>query len=249
MASVFELNLVSKMHGQETQNVWNYIGAGVDMDSAQVLNFFMSVVLPLLLAIQSGDVELLVVVVKNLLDNSDNIIQPFTNTTGVRPLSALPVHDAWGYQLVPSSKLTRSGAKRFPGVAEADQNDGLPDSAIVTPLQDLADIMASTLIHTTLDATLIPIVLGTVGNVLNLNPVASGVFKRITTQNSRKGYTNSQVSIPEQGVRNLPADFALFIPDAGITAQKTDTQSVTLLLGTAPPYQATIPTTIPNPLP
>ncbi len=236
MAGVYELSVVQRIHGQDISNIYNYIGAGADMDADRAVQIFITFLVPLFLAVQTNDVELLFIAVKNLTDATDNSVQPFVNTFGGRDSAALPSFAAWGFQLVRGTIATRSGGKRIGGISETDTVDSLPATGIDGLLEDLADGLGASLAQTGFDATMIPaIVRETVFNYL-INPVVDALFKRITTQNSRKLRTNSTINITNPADPKVERDLNIAIVEPEVIGVKNNLAAIVLLLGQPAPY-------------
>jgi hypothetical protein len=95
---------------------------------------------------------------------------------------------AWGYKLHRPTRAIRSGAKRFAGVAEVDVLEGAPNPAVVSVLDNLADVLADVIVGTEGDRWQPQIVSlnRETGEIINDIGINTASFTRITTQNSRK---------------------------------------------------------------
>jgi hypothetical protein len=128
------------------------------------------------------------------------ILTAFPN--GARTGDPLPPYSCWTFKYLRPQTSLRHGFKRFPGVAESDQNKGLvTGDAIITALNDLATTLQTGLPAYTVSAgvpgTLItaalatPVVVQRFREFTLLDPIlmpviTTVVYDRIGTQNSRK---------------------------------------------------------------
>lgn len=117
-----------------------------------------------------------------------NAVPVTTGGAGAVAGEGMPRFNAWGFQLVRTTRFTRNGAKRIGGVAEASQNGGVPASASVTDaLTDVATAIGGSIDDTVGNEFAPVIVRLTVDDLVDVkNPVSGALYKRLTTQNSRK---------------------------------------------------------------
>ena len=174
--------------GELIQNRYYYqqtLGAG---DWNDMLQAFDEDVLPAICAAQVDTLAHNLIEVVNLNDVSDfGSAQSLTNQAGTIIDEAMPKWDAFGFVLNRTSRSMRSGAKRIGGVPEGSVNG----SVIAGGAQAQVDAIAAAL-ESSIDSLggneYDPILVreGVGGTVLASQPIGSVVFKRITTQNTRK---------------------------------------------------------------
>jgi hypothetical protein len=127
-SDVLRLTLCGTVFTEQACNVFFYlinIGSG-SPTLEDVLEGFRTVVLPSILDIQSQDVEYDTAEADNLTNGIDFGTDPlYAGITGNVSGEALPPYAAWAFTLERASKLTRNGAKRFAGVPESAQQDGV----------------------------------------------------------------------------------------------------------------------------
>lgn len=105
----------------------------------------------------------------------------------------LPPFATWSFLLKRTNSSTRNGAKRFSGIPESMQITGIPTSAAALLLNDLAGFLGDSLAVSVEDGTPAVVLLNPVivrkdatGALIASQPVSSGQFRQIGTQNSRK---------------------------------------------------------------
>lgn len=113
-----------------------------------------------------------------------------TRSMGTSP-QGLPPFCCVGVRLNVGTRVTRPGQKRFPGLLEIDQDNGLLASGVVSAALDTANYMIQTLTlgAPALAMTLSPIIVrkDAQGTVTAYQPIRSAsVGLYVTTQNSRK---------------------------------------------------------------
>lgn len=162
---------------------------------------FDNVVVPAVRNIQNAAIQYLQLLVENIVPSSDNATISYTPSidTGTRPGDALPPFTTWAFRLNRSTTASRHGQKRFAGVSEGDQNNGVAVAGIVAALTAVATALDDTLggpppgtatyvprifragrPEVTIPAKTIPAVLQTSFSIANAS------YTAITTQNSRK---------------------------------------------------------------
>lgn len=105
----------------------------------------------------------------------------------------LPPFATWSFLLKRTTSATRNGAKRFSGIPESMQITGIPTSAAALLLNDLGSFLGDPLAvsidgGTPATAVLQPVITrkDATGALITSQPVSSGQFRHIGTQNSRK---------------------------------------------------------------
>jgi len=186
---VYKLVTTYTFLGEEMSNVWHYRqsdGAGAAFEFFEAWN---AAVLPALLDIQSVGVEYLTADIINYDNPGDFGSFSYPGTTlGERAGEAQPPFVSWAFRLNRTSRVTRNGQKRIGGVSEADVQNGIASSGVLTPL-DNAAIAMGTVVEAGLDVYFPVIVRLTTTPPIEpdiINNISEGVYVRVSTQNSRK---------------------------------------------------------------
>lgn len=115
-----------------------------------------------------------------------------TVLAGVRIGDPMPPYAAWGFTLFTTNRIVRAGGKRYAGVSETDQNNGVRDAGIVAAQDGLENALNSSFTHAPSGNTY-KVTLYTPGNSKTptpttpmIVPVATVAYARLTTQSSRK---------------------------------------------------------------
>lgn len=116
-------------------------------------------------------------------------------------VDTLPPSDCYTFRFVRPDSTFRHGYKRLSGIAEASQVDGVATGAILTGLNDAANVFSNDLEAWTLtdgapdtqvtDAAAHPVVVqrqknGDILNPINIAVITNVIYTKIGTQNSRK---------------------------------------------------------------
>jgi len=131
-------------------NVFYYkqVTAGALEGAAALLDEFDgSLVRDKIRAIQNENVNWLQILVENIVPSSDNAQADYAlgAVAGNRSGEALPPYAAWAFRLNRQTNESRHGQKRFVGVSEGDQVDGVAEAALTTDLTAVATALESTL--------------------------------------------------------------------------------------------------------
>jgi hypothetical protein len=147
---MYELTLEQLDRGQHCDNVFQFYQAlefvTTTPTKAQVLaENWVDQILPGILALQPAEVLTTGVNVKNLFDDSDGYHLPLTEVGSFgSDRELLPTFNAYAFRLNGDNPAVKSGAKRFAGVFEDYQNDGVvAGSPIITPLTALETLLVS----------------------------------------------------------------------------------------------------------
>lgn len=197
VADLIQINAEVECLGQTCLNVFHYRVASRDagvvyQDVQDAFNEWWGVsVVP----ITSANAILTRQTILNLTNGLD-IHEDVVSTPGGLSGDDLPSFNAWGFQLVRTTRLTRHGSKRFVGVLEAQTVGNEPAAGLVDELNTCAAKLKEGIVRsgTAADMTLTPIIIGRTKNLAGVyeldlakvNLVADAVFTRITSQNSRK---------------------------------------------------------------
>jgi len=183
------LELKSDYQGQTALNVFQYLQTAGTGTAFSVYQAFVNDVIDNIRSALQDTVYFKSILTYNRADASDfHTDNPFL--FGTIGGEGLPTHDCISFQYVPNRLDCRSGAKRFMGVPEIRQNNGVPSAAYVTICNTVAVALESNIVYG--GNTYRPIIYGSRTGLLGRfnNPLSSVLFKGIFTQNSRKTYTN-----------------------------------------------------------
>jgi len=185
---VYKLVTTYTFLGEEMSNVWHYRQGDGSGAVFELFEAFNAAVLPELLAIQSVGVEYLTADIINYDNPGDFGSFSYPGTTlGTRAGESQPPFVTWAFRLNRTSRVTRNGQKRIGGVSEADVQNGVASSGVLTPL-DNAAIAMGTIIEAGLDSYSPVIVRLTETPPIEpaiINNISEGVYVRVSTQNSR----------------------------------------------------------------
>lgn len=116
-------------------------------NSSQLATQFESNVDPLIRAIQNDIISTISINVENIVPSSDNTYLSYTAGTrvGAKGPDSLPPYVNWAFRLNRNNSAVRNGAKRFWGVSEGDQTDGVAIPGMTVDLNALSARLALTL--------------------------------------------------------------------------------------------------------
>ncbi len=190
---VIQMTVIQEQAGQQVLNVYHYqvvTLTGLDGDYLQVLiDHFNDEIKPQIVALQSNALAYKGIRVVNLTNGVDFLEYTYpASTTGQVATDALPPNVTYTFRLLRETLATRHGYKRFSGVAESMQNNGVfaGNQAIidnlrgelasdVQPAPSVVPLMAPVIVRK--DAT---------GAVIAVNNIGGSDFRGIGTQNTRK---------------------------------------------------------------
>jgi len=179
-----------RMAGEDIVNVYHYsiLEDGVLLsDVAQ--NFFLQVITPMR-DIQSQLMDHISLEVEVVSGVFDSYLLPWGSVIpGNVAGEYLPPFVAWGFQLNRTNKLTRNGSKRIAGVAESQVSNGAAAAGAASFLATMATALGEDLEEDAIAIASPAIVRYAPGGAVDTwQPVASVTYRRLTTQNTRKGY-------------------------------------------------------------
>jgi len=200
-AQWWSLLLTGVMQGQTILNHFWYGTAPLALiwtgAPAAVANDFITIVLPSLLAITSSTVTYTAVDVQEY--NSGTAVATVALTSGnvgTRGGDALPSFNAWGFRSQRYSSTVPRAHKRFAGVAEPDQFNGVINPALVTAANTLASNLGALFDAANGGTTdMVPLQISLVDNsvtphVPRPNPVFEAAlnweYRKVTSQVSRR---------------------------------------------------------------
>lgn len=161
---VFEAVLRSRVLGQEALNVFFFRGTDLaDVDATQISGAFIEQLYPPIALIAPDDVYFETLAVRDIFGTASPYITTIAEAGGAGSRDVMPPFNALSFVLNVATNLTRPGHKRFGGVYEVAQTDGIiTDSGLITDLNDLAEQLATPLKDLTLGIVDwgIPIVVG-----------------------------------------------------------------------------------------
>lgn len=187
----YELCVVQRLFEQEVCNVFHYQLLRTGPGPANLVTAFNTFVRPSIQATQVDNLEYEEYRAFNINQAQTEFSTIPTSGTGDTAGDGMPPFVSYAYQLVRSSKEVRNGAKRIAGVDETWVTDGVLDPSKQTAVDTAAAVMGITLQVDGLN-TFLPVVLrysGTLATGYTVDAssaVANVIFKRISTQNSRK---------------------------------------------------------------
>lgn len=159
---VYQIVDTSVMNGQKVLNVYFYRVQSTTLgaNAADVVSAFIATVLPAVVNFQSSSVVHTSIVATNLYDETD-AHEELISTPGVADGDPVGTFEAVPFRLVGDNAAVRAGAKRYAGVTEEDQVDGvITDGGVLTILNTLADVLAGAVNYGLIDAgILIPVIM------------------------------------------------------------------------------------------
>jgi len=190
--SLVRLDVRQELLGEELHNVFYYqVQSPVLVQNLAALWVqFTDEILEYWRQCVSTQVSFIECVLTNL-HSGDTYIQNIA-LNGLRSGEVLPAFVGWGFTLQRSDTSVRNGSKRFAGVCEGDISDGLATTGIRAVLEILAERLGYTLITTFPDnEEFNPVIYSRDVPFLTTytySRIVKGVYRRVTTQNSRKTY-------------------------------------------------------------
>lgn len=190
----------------EVNNIFHYqctAGGGATLDefAAGLWHDLAAVLLPRTNdSVTYESVEARIVDTDDALVNSELFIITAPNGLGADGGDALPPTDTWTFKLLRPDGTFRHGFKRFAGVSEAAQTDGLPTSGVISSLAAIAAMLASPVTAYTIvggvptapvaGSSMEPAIFqrhinGDVISPMNIGIVTNAVFSRIGSQDTR----------------------------------------------------------------
>lgn len=116
-------------------------------DSTELAAQFALNVDTVIRVIQADIVSTININVENIIPSADNTYLAYSpgTRTGAQTSGSLPPYAAWAFRLNRNNSAVRNGAKRFWGVSEALQEDGVAVAGAVTDLTAVASALGATL--------------------------------------------------------------------------------------------------------
>ena len=194
LGDVFRITAFQTLLTEQCLNVYFYVvdEIGVIPPSVGDIDLaFRSDVLVPMRDIQASQVNYDLVRTENLMDPSEFSDNPQSGITGTVTGSVLPSYAAWSLLMRRTTKLTRNGSKRIPGVLEEWLTNG-SFSGVSLSLDNALAALAVQLIDPSMPPTwtLTPVIVGRnpdgTLDLTRLNVVRAGEYRGPSTQNTRK---------------------------------------------------------------
>lgn len=171
-------------------NVFGYLDNGaVPAAGTDLIDAFEAQVLPDIRGVISSDTVYTSITVENMTNGLDVFTKTLTPPqAGSRSGDRMPEFVSWGFELLRSIRGKRSGSKRFGAISESDVTIGQPTPTALTLLNTLATTLHAPITVGILDVWF-PVILERKG--VGIYPwthhdFSGAIFKRVTSQNSRK---------------------------------------------------------------
>jgi len=187
-AFVAQLKLKATVITEESLNIF-YYGSDTNADGLDgLITRFRTIVMPKLIAVTSTQCQFESIEATMVKGGNDFTSQGFAEA-GTVGGDTLPPYATWDFTLLRGGAGERNGYKRFPGVPEASQAQGIASAGAVANLNLLADALDTLLVPTT-DQWSQVIRREVINHVIQNPPkwYSNGgtLYSRIGTQNSRK---------------------------------------------------------------
>lgn len=197
IGDVLRVTACGNLLGETFCNVFYYIVAiwTGNVTVEDVKSQFLAEVIDILRAVQVDNLTWTNCNVENMMDDDE-----FWEAVFARPGEAVdnarPAFVAAGVQLLRTKKNTRHGAKRICGMGDANFTDGefTPTAPFILAIEDAckASLEQDDLAGNAFEVN--PVIVGTdlvtgLPDPTITNPIKNAALRRVTTQNSRKGYT------------------------------------------------------------
>lgn len=185
---VYRVTFKGHVLGEEALNMFYYAGEDAIVGVNALAVAVKEAVWNPLQVILSGDAQLNSVSVEGV--KGDTIFGDVAiGEAGAIGGDCLPPYAAFGFELVRAGVGERNGYKRFAGVAETSQSNGIAASSVYANIPDILTGLAQTVLATAVDY--VPVIRRTRVHKVAQNPptfwsFGSAIFLGVTTQSSRK---------------------------------------------------------------
>lgn len=196
MSELFAVSMIGDVLGQGCLNRFYYYAPETEPTADEVAKEFSLLMVPEILKVLSEEYEIREVVAKTLLKPGSVAVYNFAGgTTGIYGVHSQPPHETLSFVLQPSSTVFRPGRKAFSGYHAPGVLDGVPDPSLQSRIDTLAPFL-SLIINWTTSKYVVPALARYIPSsaAYTIGWILSSAFRRLSTQNSRKAYTNAQVS-------------------------------------------------------
>lgn len=136
LADIYVLDLQQSFLNEPLHNIFTYerssTGTAVDL-----INAFVEDILPLIEPMVSANIKFDGIKAYSL-GNLGDLDEQVINEVGLIAGDMLPIFNAVNYTLKPASRAVRPGSKRFAGIVEAVQVNGvITDASMITAMENL----------------------------------------------------------------------------------------------------------------
>lgn len=184
---IYEVVHKGSVQGQEVLNIYHYRELAAGTNAEDLANAFWVQMHLSIIDILSQQWDGVTITATNISGADDQYIRSIANDSGGQLGEMLPVWNTASFELVTPSTLMRNGRKAYGPLAEAQSLGGVPSSSAVTAFNTLAQTLSTPIQLSSTDAwQLVLYREGAFGNVIA--DVSNVVFKRLSTQNSRKPF-------------------------------------------------------------
>ena len=184
---VYRLKFTLQSDGQIFQNVYYYLGLTNNATAENLAEGWQIQKTAALRDLISVNSNFLTVSAENLSSAEADYVYNYVGISGNRAGENMPTFTAWGFELVVTSATIRNGAKRIGPIAEGDVLNNNASAGMIALLDAWATDIQIPVQFGGVDTFQLGVFranqLGT-----SYTPVTDVVYKRVTTQNSRKIY-------------------------------------------------------------
>lgn len=189
LGDIYEVIARGTYFAQQILNVFHYsvtVDPGSTSSALSIANALNSNILSPCTLVQSDQYAWTDVQAKNLMNVADfgDVSAP---NVGAVSGDAMPSFVGWGFQLNRQLSISKNGRKTFSGVPESLVTNGDADPSAAVPLANIAVAIGQAIIVSGVHYAPIiwrrPDALHPTGTSF---PVSGAIFKRVTTQNTRK---------------------------------------------------------------
>jgi len=199
-ASLYQVKLKSILQGQACLNRFYYWGT-LGSQAQTLSQLLLLYLVPKIMDISTDEVEFQELEIKNLTDLSEqDYIAQLQGAVGDIASDTMPAFNAAAFRLNPLSSNFRAGAKRFPGLPEANFTEGAPLPGWEALADALAVALSNVLSFQTVDFMPVLARGNELGTSYLITQIVSAAFRFASTQNTRKVYSGG-------------GDIALLTPD------------------------------------
>lgn len=188
LGDTYEMKLKTEMGGQSILNIFHFVQiAGTD-NADNLSDSFISIYLPVLRNIMSSDVSFTSLETKNLDDATDFWLVSLPGT-GNRAQDWFTIQASWSFTYETTRQDSKSGGKRFSGVAKVDVSRSVPTGTSLV-LLGAAEATLESVLQSPAGGWA-PVVRGKRAGQLGIfnNDISAVLFIGVYTQNTRKNYT------------------------------------------------------------
>lgn len=187
---LYEVTLEMNAGGQPLKSVFHYLATlGQDDDQDLIAAAFDEDVAPAIANIMNTNIQLDFIRAANLTGDLADAVIPSTVSAGQVVGSNMAAFTAAPFRLVRTTKETRNGSKRIPGMIEENVNGAIFTGPFFTAMESVAATMSAQIATTGIIADIVILRRPDVAGVFTYNEVSTVVaLNRLTTQNSRKSF-------------------------------------------------------------